>query len=325
MIRTVLFSKTGIAVCLSLIFLNYFFFHSSLRPLRQWSDTGTYLNYSTFEYHPAAPSNNLTQAPFLDKIWQVDIGNQMNDENKENLQTWLELNPTFRHEIITGLSAEKYVRKYFSHRPDLLDPYLALEDTILRADVLRLLILLADGGVYTDLDVKCSLPIDQWLSAEDKEKASVVVGIELDRPEDEDTETRVATWTIYGRAGSRALEHTILAIYKNLRDLAAKKSATLGTLGSSQFGLTFWDIMVTTGPNAVTVGLLESASRDLGTTLHARNISNLTAPKLLSDVLVLPINAFNNGQPWGHSGEPDRGTELLRHKFKGTWIPSHQG
>jgi len=91
-----------------------------------------------------------------------------------------------------------------SHRPDILNTYFSLNIPILKADLLRYLILYADGGVWFDLDVSCEdTPIDNWVLAEHR-AANLVVGLEFDYDYQEDTAmySQFASWTIMAKPRS---------------------------------------------------------------------------------------------------------------------------
>jgi alpha 1,6-mannosyltransferase len=57
------------------------------------------------------------------------------------------------------------------------------------------------------------------------------------------------------------------------------------------------------------------------------NFTNLAEPKLVGDVLVLPVNAFGSGLPHSRSRpqEPDNDEMLIAHRFSGSWKESHVG
>ncbi|KAL9069922.1 MAG: hypothetical protein Q9161_005236 [Pseudevernia consocians] len=60
-------------------------------------------------------------------------------------------------------NAESYVKDRFSHRPDIEETFVDLQDPILRADFIRYLVLLGDGGMYSDIDTTSLIPIDDWV------------------------------------------------------------------------------------------------------------------------------------------------------------------
>lgn len=60
---------------------------------------------------------------------------------------------------------------------DRLDFYLSLGDTILRADIFRYLMLYAFGGLWTDFDTTCVVPISKWIpSGFDQTTIDLVLG-----------------------------------------------------------------------------------------------------------------------------------------------------
>jgi alpha 1,6-mannosyltransferase len=82
---------------------------------------------------------------------------------------------------MTDLSADMYVKETFKFRPDIIETYLALLIPILKVDLLRYLLLylllLAEGGIWSDLDVSCEdVPIRDWIIEQYRKDASLVVG-----------------------------------------------------------------------------------------------------------------------------------------------------
>ena len=81
------------------------------------------------------------------KIWQtwhtpiIFLG----EEDKARVRTWHEQNPNHRYELLTDKGGETFVRQNFAGEPLIRDVFLNLTDTILRADFLRYLVLLAEG------------------------------------------------------------------------------------------------------------------------------------------------------------------------------------
>ena len=92
----------------------------------------------------------------------------------------MKLNQKHRYEIITQHSAESYVRDRFAHRPDIEEVFIDLQDPILRADLIRYLVLLGDGGTYSDIDTMSLKPIEDWVPPAFKDKVNLVIGIEYD-------------------------------------------------------------------------------------------------------------------------------------------------
>ena len=66
-----------------------------------------------------------------------------------------------------------------------------------------------------------------------------------------------------------------------------------------------------------TESVFESLSFITGSPFTWQNVSGLTSPLLISDVLILPVNAFGSGQNHSNAGDPDNELALVHHLFKG--------
>lgn len=92
----------------------------------------------------------------------------------------MDLKPDHRYELLTDGAAETYVLDRFADDSRIVNAYMGINDFILRADLIRYLALLKEGGVYGDLDLGCLEPIDLWIPPNFKDNTSVVLGVEVD-------------------------------------------------------------------------------------------------------------------------------------------------
>ena len=77
-------------------------------------------------------------------------------QTRDLIEKWLLRNPRFRYELLTDESGDQYVRDYYYfYWPEVMNTFFDLKVPIAKADLLRLLILYANGGFYADLDVEC--------------------------------------------------------------------------------------------------------------------------------------------------------------------------
>lgn len=224
---------------------------------------------------------------------------------------------------MTQFGAESYVRDRFPDRPEFLETFLDLQDPILRADMIRYLVLLGDGGVYSDLDTNNLKPIRDWIPAQFKGSVSVVVGIEYDKLDgnrwaDWTLDLQFCTWAIMARPGHSLFERTVTRIIKGLHELAQKQGKTIAGVK-----VTFADVLNTTGPALFTQAVFEYLSDATGTDFTWLNVTGLTQPILVDDILILPITAFGSGQGHSNSGSPEDDEALVEHLFAGTWKGSH--
>lgn len=255
------------------------------------------------------------------KVWQSAKDANLTDQQREWTSSWLEKNPSFRHELLTDASGDAYVQTHFHKtRPDIVALYTALPIAILKADLLRYLILLADGGIWSDLDVTCGKEVAGWLPADmyatnSTAKFGLVVGLEFDmewRGEGTRIASQLTNWIFAAAPGSRHLQYVVDAVVKGLYDIAREND--VGPEGITLDMIP--DVVDVTGPKKMTIGIVESLSQMLNRTVDDRDIARGKEPRLVGDVVVLPGNAFaarQNGYP------TDQGDKLVTHHYAGSW------
>ncbi|KAJ5499163.1 hypothetical protein N7453_008214 [Penicillium expansum] len=254
-------------------------------------------------YLPIANSHgHHAQSSIPFKLWQKAGSKKINDARQRDIHSWLDVNPRLRHEIFTDDSADEYVREHFADYPDVLDHYLSLPVPILKADLLRLLIL---HRIWSDLDVTCHKPISTWIPEQYQNRTNVVVGLEFDG-------SQFASWTIMAKPKTSHIVATIKYVVDKLKATAAQHHVT--TAGLNMTMIT--DVVDLTGPQAMTVAILQNLQKEMGVPVGRANITNIKEPILFQDVLVLPNAAFASRQ----GGYPtDRGPYLVEHHYAGSW------
>ena len=266
-------------------------------------------------------------AQFPRRMWQTFKAGAggLDEGDREAVNTWTQRNPRWRHELITRESAESYVRNTFRKQPEYAETFIDIQDSIFRADLIRYLVLLGDGGIYSDIDTKCLKPIDEWIPKKYNGIVNVVVGVEYDTRNGEDPrwgdwtlDLQFATWAILAKPGHPVLETTVRNVVQAVKALALKKGQTVSTVVPH-----FKEVLDTTGPAIFTRSVFESISKSIGSDFTWKNVTKLTEPRLVDDVLILPINAFGSGQLHSHSGKPEDKDALVHHLFKGSWKASH--
>ncbi|KAF8859186.1 hypothetical protein BDZ45DRAFT_714179 [Acephala macrosclerotiorum] len=268
-------------------------------------------------------STTRTSSPTVipEKIWYKLGPKGLSKDAKGWTDSCLTKNPTFRHEFLTDASGDYYVKEYFSHRPDIVNTYLRLPIPILKADLLRYLILYAEGGMWSDLDVSCEeITIHNWIPEEYREGTGLVVGLEFDWKWEDDNflHSQFASWTIMAKPGSPHMLQVIEDILEGMKSKAEENNVSISGLTTEMVG----EVVDATGPKRMTRSIVKSMEVALGKTVDDRNISGLYEPKLIGDVLILPGNAFAASQ----SGYPkDQGPMLVTHHYAGTWKNDHGG
>ncbi len=262
---------------------------------------------------------------FPRKIWQTGKTSAVGLENNDRVvvQSWVKLNQKHRHEIITQHSAESYVRERFGHRRDIEETFTDLQDPILRADLIRYLVLLGDGGVYSDIDTKALKPIEDWIPSAFKRHANVVIGVEYDKLKggrwiDWTLDLQFCTWAMMAKPGHPLMQKAVERVIGGIRKLAQKQGKTVSGIKAS-----FQDVLDTTGPALFTEAVFEGLSYSTGTNFTWENVTGMLTPRLVGDILILPINAFGSGQAHSNSGSPEEDTAMVQHLFSGSWKGDH--
>ncbi|KAK3615145.1 hypothetical protein LTR22_027546 [Elasticomyces elasticus] len=249
----------------------------------------------------------------------------MDDTRRRYVETWIDSNPGCRYELFTDESARTYVQDKYAGRKDIIQLFDNMHEPVLRADYIRYLTLLAEGGVYSDVDTECTSPVEDWIPVEYRNLTGLFLGIEYDARNEEirgdfDLKVQLCQWTFASRPGNSALKHVVDRITQALKDYSVGNPTML--VGQEKVR----DIMYLTGPRIFTQAILEAMGEQVGHRVVDEDIMNLTGPKLIGDVLVMPINAFGTGQSHSGSGLGGNADQLISHHFQGfqTWKPSHE-
>ena len=261
-------------------------------------------------------------------IWQTSKVPALDlpDEDRGRVATWAVLNPAYRHELMTDARMESYVRSTYGGT-QVENVYFSIKDHILRSDMIRYLILLAEGGVYNDLDVGCEKAIDLWVPEQFEEYAGVVLGVEVDNKFGPDGRTwqggedlfELVNWTIMAKAGQPFLRFLVQRVLDNLVGFARGKGKSLAEVTFS-----VQDVLDTTGPAALTRAFFDYASGLTGEDVTYKNFTKITKPRLIGEVVILPIHAFGAGHQVEWAGfTQDKSKVLVHHYFKGSWKEDH--
>ncbi|KAI9754581.1 MAG: membrane-bound alpha-1,6- mannosyltransferase Initiation-specific [Lichina confinis] len=271
------------------------------------------------------------EAKFPAYIWQTWKDTPASGKFPEQLRpkeaSWTEKHPGFVHEVITDRAAVPLIRHLYSAVPTVVEAYEALPLPILKADFFRYLILLARGGIYSDIDTSALRPAFEWVPDRvPRTSFGLVIGIEADpdRPDWQQWYSRriqFCQWTIQAKPGHPVLADIVAKITEET--LRRKKAGTLEAAGKS--------VIEFTGPALWTDKIFEYFNDeehfDLGS--GSGNISwikftGMTETKQVGDVIVLPITSFSPGVGQMNAGEIDDPMAFVHHDFQGIWKPEEE-
>lgn len=264
--------------------------------------------------YPSPEFPEPTSKPGIPKrLWYKTGPKGLSDQSENWLRGCLHKNPSYDTQIMTDETGDEYVSRHYAHRPDIVTTYLALQIPILKADFLRYLLLFAEGGVWSDLDVSCEVPIAEYIPEKyTHADVGLVVGWEFDVGWGENFVRQFASWTLMARAGCVHLGVVIEEIVEAVQEKARVAGVTVDRLTIEMVG----DIIDLTGPRRLTRGVLRSLEMVRHEPVDLDSISSLLKPVLVEDVLILPGFAFAASS---NKYVNESGVALVTHHYAGSW------
>jgi alpha 1,6-mannosyltransferase len=258
------------------------------------------------------------------QTWKYTPGQGEFDELfREAEASWTIHHPSFVHEVITDNVAVHLIRHLYASVPQVLEAYNALPLPVLKADFFRYLILLARGGIYSDIDTSALKSAADWVPHDVPANSyGMVIGIEADpdRPDWHDWYSRriqFCQWTIQSKPGHPILVDVVANITQET--LTRKKAGKLTK--------DHRDIIEFTGPALWTDSIFAYFNNpdyfDMSTSkgnITWEHFTGMKAPKKVGDVIVLPITSFSPGIKTMGAGEDDDPMAFVKHQFEGTCI-----
>jgi mannosyltransferase OCH1-like enzyme len=263
------------------------------------------------------------------QMWKVDpLG--FNERDLACARTWTLKNPGYRYEVLTDSNDLYYVETHFGptgmNRLDIVDTYRSLTAKIVKADLLRYLVMYVEGGVYADIDVEALKPIDRFIPDRYNERdVDMVIGIEIDQPELNNhpilgkKSQSFCQWTFMCKPRLPVMLRLIDNIVKWLNDVAKRQRVPI-----SEIVLDFDEVISGTGPSAFTSAILAEISARNDQAVNWDIFHNMAESKLVGGVLVLTVEAFAAGQGHSDSGNHNARTALVKHHYHASaWPTSH--
>lgn len=266
------------------------------------------------------------------QTWKVGPSSSAFEEHLRPFEaSWTEKHPGFVHEVISDLAAEHLIRYLFASVPEVAEAYSSMPVPVLKADFFRYLILLARGGIYSDIDTTALKSAIDWLPDWfDKSEIGLVVGIEAD-PDRADwaqwysRRIQFCQWTIQAKAGHPVLRDIVARITEKTLELKSKGQLRPGRVPTNI------SIVEFTGPAVWTDTIFDYFNNHDYFEFDARyqNISakdffDIRVHKKVGDVVVLPITSFSPGVGQMGAGEQDDPMAYVKHEFEGSWKPESE-
>jgi alpha 1,6-mannosyltransferase len=263
---------------------------------------------------------------YIWQTWKYAPSSYWFDEDLRGLEaSWTELHPKFTHEVISDENQRHLIQYLYGSVPDVFEAYDSLPLGVMKADFFRYLVLLARGGIYSDIDTTALKPAHSWLPEElDRSTIGFIVGIEADPDRDDwhdwySRRLQFCQWTIVSKPG-----HPIL------RDMVAtvtEQALRMKRAGILKVGHMDKTIMEFTGPGAWTDAVFRYFNNPSYFNIQPgdKNItyedfSHQTTHRKVGDVVVLPITSFSPGVGQMGAGDTDDAMAFVKHNFEGMSI-----
>ena len=267
-----------------------------------------------------------SESKFPAYIWQTwkytPASGDFDEAFRPSEASWSELHPSFVHEVITDSVAVHLIGHFYATIPEVVEAYNSLPEPVLKADFFRYLILLARGGIYSDIDTTALKSAVEWVPAEvPRSTYGLVVGIEADpdRLDWHDWYSRriqFCQWTIQSKSGHPVLVDIVAAITEET--LRRKRVGELDKKHMKSVveftGPAIWtDIIFKFFNNAEYFDMSTSKGN-----ITWKQFTGITQAKKVGDVVVLPITSFSPGVGQMGAGEEDDPMAFVKHAFEGT-------
>lgn len=142
------------------------------------------------------------------KIWQTYKlpYNQLPEYAIEATETWRYLNPNWEYEYFTDDDVMDFVKDSFGD--EWVEIFNSCPLGVMKADIWRIMILYVYGGMYTDLDTICNVPIDSWFN--DMSDKRIILNAEH--------EVHIQQWTFLSEPEHPAFNYMLENIKKAFRE-----------------------------------------------------------------------------------------------------------
>ena len=280
----------------------------------------------------ALPSfrQSCSTSRFPKKIWQTWKVDPLSFDERDlwSAKTWVVRNPGHRYEVLTDENGLDYVETNFGpeglNRPDIVHVYRTLTAKIIKADILRYLVMYMEGGVYADIDVESLRPISTFIPDRyDERELDVVIGVEIDQPEYTNhpilgpKSQSFCQWTLMSKPRVPLWIHLVDNILRWLAEVSAEQKRPI-----SEIQLDFDQVISGTGPSAFTRAVLKEMSKRERQEVTWNSFHNMRESKAVGGFLVLPVDAFAAGQGHSDSGNHNSRGALVKHHYHASSWPS---
>lgn len=248
------------------------------------------------------PYDALAKFPgYIWQLWKHGLNDDRFDATfREGQAQWAVRNPGFVHELFNDDTAHATVKHLYAHVPEVVEAYEALPEVILQMDFFRYLMLFAKGGVYADVDTYPLQPVPNWIPENvSPTELGLIIAVGSDSTSANwrlqlHHRLEFGNFVIQSKPGHPTLREAIAHITETTLRRKADHSERAG-LGDTPLqvllaisrwtGTGSWTDVVLTYLNDYVQSLVYQ-------TVTWKDFHDLKTPKLVGDVLVLPLKSF---------------------------------
>ncbi|KAI5963035.1 och1 [Candida pseudojiufengensis] len=247
---------------------------------------------------------------YIWQTWKHGLNDERFDEKFRQGETqWALKNPGFVHEIFNDDTAHTMIKYLYKQIPEVIETYEILPEVILKMDFFKYLILFAKGGVYADIDTYPIQPIPNW-TPENVSPLDIgmTIAVEIDSNspnwrQDSIRRLQFGQFVIQAKPGHPILREIIAEIieFTRLKKLESMSNNNnnnndgilrlTGNTNQKSKQISQW-----TGSSIWTDVILKYFNDYILSSVFNKvtwkDFHDLKTPKLVSDILVLPINSF---------------------------------
>ncbi|CAI5760675.1 unnamed protein product [Candida verbasci] len=269
---------------------------------------------------------------YIWQSWKHGLNDPKFEEKfKDGESQWAFKNPGFVHELFNDDTALAVVNHLYSNVAEVIDTYVSLPEVILKQDFFKYLILFAKGGVYADIDTYPLQPIPNW-TPENVSPLDIgmIVAIELDSNSPNwKTESirrlQFGQFVIQAKPGHPILREAIASIIEYTQKLKIENNNNdgdglklTGNSNKKSLKISSW-----TGSGLWTNVIMKYFNDYIQSSVFQKitwkDFKDLKIPKLVSDILVLPINSFASDIEISNDGKIDDHLAFVKHYAAKIW------
>ncbi|KAI5964496.1 och1 [Candida theae] len=270
---------------------------------------------------------------YIWQSWKHGLNDDRFDEKfRQGESQWAFKNPGFVHELFNDDTAHTVIKYLYSQVPEVVETFELLPETIMKMDFFKYLILYAKGGVYADIDTYPLQPIPNWTPENvSPMDIGVIIAIESDSSSPEWRKEQIrrlqfGQFVIQAKPGHPILREAIAEIIeqtslKQLENMASSGAAPLklnGNTNERSLKISQW-----TGSAIWTDVVFKYFNDYIQSSVFQKvtwkDFHNLQTPKLVSDILVLPVKSFASDVEVPKDGKIEDPLAFVKHYAAKIW------